>query len=65
MSKKDLKLAAGSIISGNQIIVGRSGLDPFKKVPLSLTSVVLLTVAPIYNYGNEYILKPKAILTLT
>ena len=47
MSKNGAKLAAGSTNSGSQIIVGRSGLVPGKRVPLSLTSVVLVAEAPI------------------
>jgi len=34
------KFYAGSISSGIQIMVGRSGCLPFKKVPLSWTSLV-------------------------
>ena len=45
--KNGVKLDAGSMSSGSHIMVGRSGLVPGKKVPLSFTSFVFAAVAPI------------------
>ena len=42
--KNGVKLEAGSMSSGSQIMVGKSGLDPGINVPLSFTSVVLAAV---------------------